>query len=69
MPGRNFLYIPGPTNVPQRIRNAMCIEQEDMRAIDYPEFTLPLFENILQKKYFFTYFGKFWPLFNVPRKI
>ncbi len=56
MPGRNFLYIPGPTNVPQRIRNAMCIEQEDMRAIDFPEFTLPLFEDL--KKVFKTETGR-----------
>ena len=45
MPGRNFLFIPGPTNVPQRVRNAMSIEQEDMRAAGFPDFTLPLFED------------------------
>lgn len=48
MPGRNFLFIPGPTNVPQRVRNAMAIEQEDMRAVDFPKFTLPLFEDLKQ---------------------
>ena len=52
MPGRNFLYIPGPTNVPQRVRNAMSLEQEDMRAADFPDFTLPLFEDM--KKMFKT---------------
>ncbi len=46
MPGRNFLFIPGPTNVPQRVRNAMALEQEDMRAVDFPKFTLPLFEDL-----------------------
>lgn len=56
MPGRNFLYIPGPTNVPQRIRNAMSIEQEDMRAVDFPDFTLPLFEDL--KKVFKTETGR-----------
>ncbi len=56
MPGRNFLYIPGPTNVPQRIRNAMSLEQEDMRAADFPEFTLPLFEDM--KKMFKTKSGR-----------
>ncbi len=56
MPGRNFLYIPGPTNVPQRIRNAMAIEQEDMRAADFPDFTLPLFEDM--KKLFKTKTGR-----------
>ena len=48
MPGRNFLFIPGPTNVPERIVNAMHISQEDMRATDFPNFTLPLFEDMKQ---------------------
>ena len=46
MPGRNFLFIPGPTNVPQRVQNAMHIEQEDMRAVDLPEFTKPLYADL-----------------------
>jgi alanine-glyoxylate transaminase/serine-glyoxylate transaminase/serine-pyruvate transaminase len=46
MPGRNFLFIPGPTTVPRRIQNAMNIEQEDMRAMDLPEFTKPLYEDM-----------------------
>ena len=46
MPGRNFLFIPGPTTVPRRIQNAMNIEQEDMRAMDLPEFTKPLYEDV-----------------------
>lgn len=46
MPGQSFLYIPGPTNVPERIMNAMHISQEDMRATDFPEFTLPLFADM-----------------------
>ena len=46
MPGRNFLFIPGPTNVPRRIQNAMNIEQEDMRAMDLPKFTKPLYEDV-----------------------
>lgn len=56
MPGRNFLFIPGPTNVPERILNAMHISQEDMRATDFPEFTLPLFEDL--KKVFKTKTGR-----------
>jgi alanine-glyoxylate transaminase/serine-glyoxylate transaminase/serine-pyruvate transaminase len=56
MPGRNFLFIPGPTNVPQRVRNAMSIEQEDMRAADFPQLTLPLFEDL--KKVFKTKTGR-----------
>ena len=46
MPGRNFLFIPGPTNVPRRIQNALNIEQEDMRALDLPAFTKPLYEDM-----------------------
>ena len=46
MAGRNFLFIPGPTNVPERILNAMHISQEDMRAFDFPNFTLPLFRDL-----------------------
>lgn len=56
MPGRNFLYIPGPTNIPERIMNAMHISQEDMRAADLPEFTLPLYEDM--KKIFQTKEGR-----------
>src|ERR671923_4717 len=48
MPGRNFLFIPGPTNIPERIMNAMNISQEDMRALDLPRFPLPLFEDAKQ---------------------
>ena len=56
MPGRNFLFIPGPTNVPRRIQNAMDIEQEDMRAMDLPAFTKPLYEDM--KKIFKTKTGR-----------
>jgi alanine-glyoxylate transaminase/serine-glyoxylate transaminase/serine-pyruvate transaminase len=56
MPGRNFLFIPGPTNVPRRIQNAMSLEQEDMRAMDLPEFTKPLYEDL--KKVFKTKTGR-----------
>ena len=56
MPGRNFLFIPGPTNVPRRIQNAMYVEQEDMRAMDLPLFTKPLYEDL--KKVFKTKNGR-----------
>ncbi len=56
MPGRNFLFIPGPTNVPRRIQNAMNIEQEDMRAMDLPAFTQPLYADM--KKLFKTETGR-----------
>ena len=46
MPGRNFLFISGPTTVPRRIQNAMNIEQEDMRAANLPDFTKPLYADM-----------------------
>lgn len=38
MHGFNHLFIPGPTNVPEPVRQAMNIPMEDMRAPDFPEF-------------------------------
>ncbi len=36
MPGRNFLFVPGPTNVPDRILRAMHRPMEDHRSSDFP---------------------------------
>ncbi|MEX1109989.1 MAG: aminotransferase class V-fold PLP-dependent enzyme, partial [Dongiaceae bacterium] len=35
-----------PTNIPERVRQAMAIPMEDQRAPDLPAFTLPLFEDL-----------------------
>jgi alanine-glyoxylate transaminase/serine-glyoxylate transaminase/serine-pyruvate transaminase len=56
MPGRNFLFIPGPTNVPERVRRALGLPQEDQRAPDFPQFMLPLFADL--KKIFRTESGQ-----------
>lgn len=48
MPGRNFLFIPGPTNIPERVRRAMDVPLEDHRRVDYPQSVLPLFEDLKQ---------------------
>ncbi|KQT54292.1 serine--glyoxylate aminotransferase [Aureimonas sp. Leaf454] len=40
------LFIPGPTNVPDAVRRAMNIPQEDMRSPDFPKLTLPLFADL-----------------------
>ncbi|MEM1343983.1 MAG: aminotransferase class V-fold PLP-dependent enzyme [Pseudomonadota bacterium] len=40
--GNTALFIPGPTNMPFRVRQAMDIALEDMRAPDFPEFVTPL---------------------------
>lgn len=48
MPGRKFLNVPGPTNLPDRVRRAMDIALEDHRAPDFPAFTKALFEDLKQ---------------------
>jgi alanine-glyoxylate transaminase/serine-glyoxylate transaminase/serine-pyruvate transaminase len=55
-PGRNFLFVPGPTNVPDRILRAMHVAMEDHRSSDFPKLTLPLFERL--KKIFKTKDGQ-----------
>ena len=46
MHGRNFLFVPGPTNVPDRILRAMHVAMEDHRASDFPSLTKPLFSDL-----------------------
>ena len=52
MPGFKGLAVPGPTNMPFRVRQAMDVALEDHRAPDFPQFTLPLFADL--KKVFQT---------------
>jgi len=54
--GHNSLFIPGPTNLPQRLRLAMDIGLEDQRAPDFPPFVLKLFADL--KKVFKTATGQ-----------
>jgi alanine-glyoxylate transaminase/serine-glyoxylate transaminase/serine-pyruvate transaminase len=56
MSGRNFLFVPGPTNVPDRVLRAMHRPMEDHRSSDFPALALPLFENL--KKVFKTSSGQ-----------
>ncbi|ESY32439.1 MULTISPECIES: aminotransferase class V-fold PLP-dependent enzyme [unclassified Mesorhizobium] len=46
MAGFIHLFIPGPTNIPEQVRQAMNLPMEDMRAASFPDLTLPLFEDI-----------------------
>jgi alanine-glyoxylate transaminase/serine-glyoxylate transaminase/serine-pyruvate transaminase len=46
MSGRNALFIPGPTTMPEAIRLAMDVPLEDHRAPDFPAFTLGLFQDL-----------------------
>ena len=39
MAGRNFLFVPGPTNVPERVQRAMVVSMEDHRSTKFPELT------------------------------
>ena len=39
MAGRNFLFVPGPTNVPERIQRAMMVSMEDHRSPNFPHLT------------------------------
>jgi alanine-glyoxylate transaminase/serine-glyoxylate transaminase/serine-pyruvate transaminase len=56
IPGRNFLFVPGPTNIPDRILRAMNVCSEDHRSPKFPELTLPLFTQL--KKVFKTETGQ-----------
>ena len=56
MPGRHFLFVPGPTNIPDRVSRAMVIAMEDHRSSKFPELTLPLFQDL--KKVFKTADGQ-----------
>jgi alanine-glyoxylate transaminase/serine-glyoxylate transaminase/serine-pyruvate transaminase len=40
MAGRNFLFVPGPTNVPDRVMRAMVVGMEDHRSPLFPELAL-----------------------------
>ncbi|GJD29315.1 Serine--glyoxylate aminotransferase [Methylobacterium adhaesivum] len=44
-PGRNHLFVPGPTNIPDRVMRAMVVQSEDHRSVDFPALTKPLFED------------------------
>ncbi len=56
MPGRNHLYVPGPTNIPDAILSAMHVPSEDHRAPDFPTLVKPILENL--KKVFRTEAGQ-----------
>ena len=50
--GSTHLFIPGPTNIPEAVRQAMNVPMQDMRAPDFGDLTLPLFAGL--KKVFKT---------------
>jgi alanine-glyoxylate transaminase / serine-glyoxylate transaminase / serine-pyruvate transaminase len=52
MAGRNFLFVPGPTNVPDRVLRAMDVPMEDHRSSKFPELSLRCLADL--KKIFKT---------------
>jgi alanine-glyoxylate transaminase / serine-glyoxylate transaminase / serine-pyruvate transaminase len=48
MAGRNFLFVPGPTNVPDRVLRAMAVPMEDHRSSTFPELTLRCLTDLKQ---------------------
>ncbi len=56
MPGKISLFVPGPTNMPDRVRQAMDISNEDHRAPRMDKFWHPLINDL--KKVFETTSGQ-----------
>jgi alanine-glyoxylate transaminase/serine-glyoxylate transaminase/serine-pyruvate transaminase len=56
MAGRHFLFVPGPTNVPDRVLRAMHRAQEDHRSSAFPELPRSLFADL--KKVYRTTAGQ-----------
>jgi len=52
MAGRNFLFVPGPTNVPDRVMRAMMVSMEDHRSPAFPVLTRTILPGL--KKVFRT---------------
>jgi alanine-glyoxylate transaminase/serine-glyoxylate transaminase/serine-pyruvate transaminase len=46
MAGRNFLFVPGPTNTPDRVLRAMHRAMEDHRSSDFPGLAAPVLEDL-----------------------
>lgn len=56
MSGQNPVFIPGPTNMPDRLRAAMAIQTSDHRAPDFVELLAPLLSDL--KRVFKTESGQ-----------
>jgi alanine-glyoxylate transaminase/serine-glyoxylate transaminase/serine-pyruvate transaminase len=56
MAGRNFLFVPGPTHVPDRILRAMHRAMEDHRSSDFPQLSTSVLEDV--RKIFKTASGQ-----------
>jgi alanine-glyoxylate transaminase/serine-glyoxylate transaminase/serine-pyruvate transaminase len=47
-PGRNHLFVPGPTNVPEPILRAMNRSNEDHRSPAFPKLSASVIEDVKQ---------------------
>ncbi|HYL02660.1 MAG TPA: aminotransferase class V-fold PLP-dependent enzyme [Steroidobacteraceae bacterium] len=56
IPGRNFLFVPGPSNVPDRVQRAMMVAMEDHRSSRFPELSTSVLADL--KKVFKTSAGQ-----------
>ncbi len=56
IPGRNFLFVPGPTNIPDRVLRAMVVAMEDHRSSKFPELSRSVLSDL--KKVFKTTEGQ-----------
>ena len=45
-PGRHFLQIPGPTNLPERVARALSRSAVDHRGPDFAKLTLSILERL-----------------------
>lgn len=46
IPGRNFLFVPGPTNIPDRVQRAMVVAMEDHRSSKFPELSTSVLQDL-----------------------
>ncbi len=54
--GRNFLFVPGPTNIPDRVQRAMLVAMEDHRSSKFPDLSTSVLEDL--KKVYKTETGQ-----------
>lgn len=44
--GRNFLFVPGPTNIPDRVQRAMIVAMEDHRSSRFPDLSMSVLSDL-----------------------
>jgi alanine-glyoxylate transaminase/serine-glyoxylate transaminase/serine-pyruvate transaminase len=46
--GRHFLFVPGPTNIPDRVQRAMMVAMEDHRSSRFPDLSTSVLGDLKQ---------------------